>query len=71
MPPRGIIIGDAASPEDLQGWAEKLDTTTLPAGAAEFFVAVLRSKHRASVRSHPAAMPASEAVGAAESSTVA
>jgi D-threonate/D-erythronate kinase len=60
LPPRGIIIGDAASPEDLQGWADKLDTTTLPAGAVEFFVALLRSKHSASFRPHSAPMPASD-----------
>ncbi|MEI6196059.1 MAG: four-carbon acid sugar kinase family protein [Verrucomicrobiota bacterium] len=44
LPARGIIIGQAASKEDLQTWAARLDKTILPAGAAEFFAAILEAK---------------------------
>jgi len=44
LPERGIIIGAASTKEDLLAWASRLDETTLPAGAAEFFAAVLETK---------------------------
>lgn len=44
LPAGGIIVGEAASKDDLQAWAAKWDSTILPVGAAEFFAAVLRSK---------------------------
>ena len=44
LPERGIIIGAASTREDLLAWASQLDDTTLPAGAAEFFAAVLETK---------------------------
>jgi len=43
LPPRGILVGEAASPADLAAWAGRLDVATLPAGAAEFFSAFLTS----------------------------
>lgn len=43
LPPRGILVGEAACPTDLTDWAGRLDAATLPAGAAEFFAAFLTS----------------------------
>lgn len=43
LPVRGIIVGEAARAADVRFWAGRLDKTTLPAGAAEFFSAWLRS----------------------------
>lgn len=43
LPPAGIIVGEAASPEDLAHWAAHVDERTLPAGAAEFFNAWLEA----------------------------
>jgi uncharacterized protein YgbK (DUF1537 family) len=37
-----IMVGDAESPEDLQGWTASCDAEMLPAGGAEFFDALLR-----------------------------
>ncbi len=44
IPTTGITIGEAESKEDLQFWAEQLDDQTIPAGAADFFTAILESK---------------------------
>jgi uncharacterized protein YgbK (DUF1537 family) len=44
MLPAGIVIGDAATSEDMQRWAERLDSDTLAAGAADFLGAIL--EHR-------------------------
>jgi uncharacterized protein YgbK (DUF1537 family) len=41
LPSAGICVGEASSPADLIDWADKADDTTLPAGAAEFFAALL------------------------------
>ena len=43
-PDRGILIGDATCEADLTRWASRIDDSTLPAGAAEFFAAFLRTK---------------------------
>ena len=43
LPPRGILVAEAACPADLTDWAGRLDAATLPAGAAEFFAAFLTS----------------------------
>ena len=44
MPRRGIIVGQAAEPADLARWAKQIDEETLPAGAVDFFVAVLAER---------------------------
>ena len=41
IPSRGIVVCEASSKEDLQFWAANLDETTLAAGGAEFFEAIL------------------------------
>jgi uncharacterized protein YgbK (DUF1537 family) len=41
LPPRGILVGQAAEPAEVTGWAEKLNGSTVPAGAADFFHAFL------------------------------
>ena len=37
LPDRGIFVGEVGREADVAAWARKLDDTTLPAGAAEFF----------------------------------
>ena len=44
LPEHGIIVGEAASAEDLSAWARRVDSGTIPAGAAEFFGALLVSQ---------------------------
>ena len=44
LPTRGLAVVDANEPADLAHWASQLDETTLPAGAAEFFDAVLMAR---------------------------
>jgi uncharacterized protein YgbK (DUF1537 family) len=41
LPEQGILVGEAARQPDLAAWARRLDDRTMPAGAAEFFGAVL------------------------------
>lgn len=41
LPRSGIVIGEAQSEEDLQQWCRRLDASTLPGGAADFFAAWL------------------------------
>ena len=36
-----IVVGEAATPEDVQGWAGQREAGMLPAGASEFFSALL------------------------------
>jgi uncharacterized protein YgbK (DUF1537 family) len=43
LPPSGVIVGEAGSPEDVAYWASRVDAITLPAGGAEFFSAWLRT----------------------------
>jgi uncharacterized protein YgbK (DUF1537 family) len=50
LPAGGIVVGEAATKEDLQAWSAKLDATILPVGAAEFFAAILESKKRGEAR---------------------
>jgi uncharacterized protein YgbK (DUF1537 family) len=48
LPPRGIVVGEAASPGDLQRWAARGEPDTLSAGGAEYFSALLAAKgHKA------------------------
>lgn len=47
VPPAGISVGDAADGDDIAAWAARVgaarvDRGTLPAGAADFFEAILR-----------------------------
>ena len=44
IPTTGITIGEAETKQDLLFWAEQLDDQTIPAGAADFFAAILESK---------------------------
>jgi uncharacterized protein YgbK (DUF1537 family) len=41
LPETGIIVGEATQNADLQAWAARMDNTTLIAGAAGFFTAML------------------------------
>jgi len=43
LPERGVCVGGATSREDLLGWASRADARTLPAGASEFFDAVMET----------------------------
>lgn len=44
MPANGILVGDAVSQADLACWARRVDDSTLAAGAADFFAALLAAK---------------------------
>jgi uncharacterized protein YgbK (DUF1537 family) len=44
IPSRGVIIGEAETKQDLLSWAEQLHDQTIPAGAADFFAAILEAK---------------------------
>jgi len=44
LPETGIAIAEAATPEDVAGWAKRHDESIFPAGGAEFFDALLTSK---------------------------
>jgi len=44
IPLNSIVIGEAACKEDLLSWASCLQDTLIPAGAAEFFAAILEQK---------------------------
>jgi uncharacterized protein YgbK (DUF1537 family) len=44
IPTRGIAVGEAQTKEDLLFWAAQLDDQTIPAGAADFFAAILEAK---------------------------
>jgi uncharacterized protein YgbK (DUF1537 family) len=46
LPPRGIVVGEASSREDLVAWARRLPADAVPAGAAEFFDALLEVSGR-------------------------
>jgi uncharacterized protein YgbK (DUF1537 family) len=41
LPPRGIVVGEADSREDVLAWARRIPDDALAAGAAEFFGALL------------------------------
>jgi uncharacterized protein YgbK (DUF1537 family) len=40
----GIVFGQAETTDDLLRWSEQMDEQTIPAGAGEFFEAILRNK---------------------------
>ncbi|MHC4337660.1 MAG: four-carbon acid sugar kinase family protein [Planctomycetota bacterium] len=44
IPSTGITIGEAETKQDLLLWAAQLGDQTIPAGAADFFAAILESK---------------------------
>jgi len=44
LPAHGIIVGEAQSKEIILSWAAQLDDQTIPAGAADFFAAILKVK---------------------------
>lgn len=44
IPTHGIIVGEAETKQDLLLWAAQLDDSTIPAGAADFFAAILEVK---------------------------
>lgn len=56
LAPTGILVPDAGSLDDLRTLAAMIDETTLTAGAADFFTALLQSRglHRARVTAPPA-----------------
>jgi uncharacterized protein YgbK (DUF1537 family) len=56
MPDAGIVVGEAATPEDVQGWARLRDSRTLPAGGSDYFGALLTAEDRGT------ATPAAEVV---------
>ncbi len=45
LPAGGIVVGDATSASDLDAWARQATPEVLPAGAAEFFAALLRQRN--------------------------
>ena len=53
LPPSGITIGNATTPDHLQQWASQASPRILAAGGAEFFAALLH--HGANLRKHGAA----------------
>ncbi len=44
----GVHVGNAVTDHDLEAWAARVDDNVVPAGAADFFAAVLDSRGRAS-----------------------
>lgn len=44
LPGEGLMIGEASTAEDLSRWAGSTDRRTIPAGAGEFFEAILRER---------------------------
>ena len=43
LPSNGVIVGAAASPEDVAAWARRLDNSMLAAGGRDFFTAALHA----------------------------
>jgi uncharacterized protein YgbK (DUF1537 family) len=43
VPDHRIVLGEAASSSDVRHWTKQLNPSTLPAGGADFFAAVLQS----------------------------
>jgi len=41
LPHAGIIVGEASTPAEVMRWTEVVDESTLPAGAADYFTALL------------------------------
>jgi len=46
MPGAGIVVGEAATPQDVQRWALIRDSRTLPAGGSEYFGALLMAEKK-------------------------
>jgi uncharacterized protein YgbK (DUF1537 family) len=46
LPRTGVVVGETATAADVGRWAGRLDSSTLPAGAADFFRAWLKSHGR-------------------------
>ncbi|HEX2861338.1 MAG TPA: four-carbon acid sugar kinase family protein [Lacunisphaera sp.] len=44
LPRTGVVVGETATAADVTRWAGRLDASTLPAGAADFFRAWLRNQ---------------------------
>lgn len=44
LPSEGIILGDISNVEEVEKWVEKIDASTIPAGGALFFNAILSHK---------------------------
>jgi uncharacterized protein YgbK (DUF1537 family) len=49
MPGTGIVIGEAATPQDVRRWALLRDSRTLSAGGSEYFGALLTAEKRKTV----------------------
>ncbi len=62
LPEKGIVIGEAASAEDLETWAKACDERTLAGGAAEFFAAYLEAKGHARAPAGETAMAPEERI---------
>lgn len=45
LPESGVIVGAAATPDDIAAWARRLDATMLPAGGRDFFSATLTAQN--------------------------
>lgn len=43
LPSPGIVVGEATDDDDLEYWANTIDSETLPAGSSAFFAALLES----------------------------
>jgi len=59
LPSAGLTVGEAQSAEDLRAWAGRCDSSTLAAGGAEFFAALLAAAgyHLGSPRADPPLSP--------------
>jgi len=61
LPPNGIVIGECETAADLRQWAGRWDDSTLAAGAAEFFAALLETLGRSPARAFAGPSAASTA----------
>jgi len=43
LPDKGLLIGNTTSSSDLESWAKKIDSKTIPAGGSGFFDAILKA----------------------------
>ena len=59
LPEHGLIVGEAASVEDVRAWAARVDAKTLAAGGAEFFRSLLIKHGHASRGDKPGLGPLS------------
>lgn len=58
LPSRGLIIGDAASPDDLAAWAQHVPADALAAGSSAFFGAWLSQRIQPALEGKRGASPA-------------